>query len=240
MRLISLTMLATIAAIACSNTLAMADESQGMAQDQDHIHYKQSSVSAQGKMWQAEDYVLHKTSAGLLPGEAVAQKEHHKGPVRSFMKAVAKGTASEFGADSKSMAEDMVFVFSAQDIDPYAKKGPPTDKPAIVLKFNLIDGSSSYLRRFPDGSYCIEDGFADGTVLIPNEDNSYLVKYPNGAKGRLVRQPDGTTIVYRPDNTTTTISKTNSGGYSVRNSKLGYMGEARPDRTGVNYELGVW
>lgn len=109
-----------------------------------------------------------------------------------------------------------------------------------MMQFNLVNGSICYLLHFPDGHYAIEDGFADGTVLLPAEDKSYQVKYPNGAKGRLVKESATTTVVYRPDNTTTTISKTAAGGYTVRNSEQGYMGEARPDRTGVNYEVGQW
>ncbi len=201
---------------------------------------QKGSLTAHAKKWQAEEWVVNRTSPWLLPGEAVEQKKKHKGPVRSFAKAVAKGTAKELKTSMKNMSEDMVFVFSAQDIDPY-KKSAPVNKPAIVLKFNLVDGSSCYLRRFPDGSYAIEDGFADGTVILPEEGAaSYLIKYPNGVKGRLVRKPNGTTVIYRPDKTITTISKTNSGGFTVRNDKMGYIGEARPDRTGVHYELGEW
>lgn len=200
---------------------------------------QKGGLTVQAKKWQAEEWVVNRTSPWLLPGEAVKQKEQHKGPVRSFVKSVAKGTAKELKTSMHNMAQDMVFVFSVQDIDPY-EKSAPTDKPAIVLKFNLVDGSSCFLRRFPDGSYAIEDGFADGTVLLPEEGASFLVKYPNGVNGRLVRQSSNTTLVYRPDKTITTISKTNSGGYSVRNDKMGYIGEARPDRTGVHYELGEW
>ena len=200
---------------------------------------QKGGVATQAKMWQAEEWVIKRTSPWLLPGEAVKQKEKHKGPVRSFTKAVVKGTAKELGTSFHNMGQDMMFVFSANDdYDPY-EKGPPVDKPCIVLKFNLVDATSTYLRRFPDGSYCMEDGFVDGTVLIPESPTSFLIKYPNGAKGRMVRQ-GSTTKVYRPDKTVTTISKTPSGGYSVRNSSIGYMGEARPDRTGVHYELGEW
>jgi hypothetical protein len=202
---------------------------------------QKAGVSKSAKKWQAEEWLSNRTSPLLLPGEAVKQKAQHKGPVRSFAKAVAKGSAKELKTSMRNMSEQMVFVFSAQDIDPF-KKSAPVNKPAIVLKFNLVDGSSCYLRRFPDGSYIIEDGFADGTVILPDgaESHAYIIEYPNGSKGRLVRKTNGTTVIYRPDKTTTTISKTNSGGYTVRNSKIGYMGEARPDRSGVHYELGEW
>ncbi len=77
-------------------------------------------------------------------------------------------------------------------------------------------------------------------MLIPREESDdYLVRYPNGARGRMVKHGDNVTI-FRPDKTTTTVMKTMSGGYSVRNTEFGYMGEARPDSTGINYELGTW
>jgi hypothetical protein len=201
----------------------------------------QGGLTHQSPMWQAEEWVLKRTSPWLLPGDAVKEKEQHKGPVRHFVKSVAKGTAKELGTSLHHMGQDMVFVFSCQDdLDPYDKSAPPSDKPAIVLKFNLVDGTACYLRRFPDGSYAMEDGFVDGTVIVPDEKGTYLVKYPNGARGKLVRKTDGTIEVHRPDNSITTFSKTSSGGYTARNSTIGYMGEARPDRTGVHYELGEW
>ena len=226
---LTLTALLVLAAI---NPCVAAEEASTLPQ--------KGGLTTQAKPWQAEEWVINRTSPWLLPDEAVKQKKERHGPVRSFAKAVVKGTASELKASMKGLSEDMVFVFSCQDIDPY-KKGPSLDKPTIVLKFNLVDGSSCYLRRFPDGSYAMEDGFADGTVILPEASTgSYLIKYPNGVKGRLVRKTNGTTVVYRPDKTITTISKTNSGGFTVRNDKMGYMGEARPDRTGVHYELGEW
>jgi len=231
MRQISLVVLTVVSTMSIDHGFALADEKLPTSH--------QGSVSKQAPVWQAEQWVLNKTSPWLLSGDDLKQKKNHKGPVRTFAKAAGKGVAKELGTSAKKMSQDMVFVFSAQDINPYEKKGPPLNRSAIVLKFTLVDGSSCYLRRFPDGSYAIEDGFADGTVLLPEADKSYLVKYPNGAKGRLVRK-GSTTIVHRPDKTTTTISKTASGGYTVRNSELGYMGSARPDRTGVHYELGEW
>lgn len=192
-------------------------------------------------MWQAEQWAMTKNSPWLSPLDSDTEKKQHKGPVRSFFKAVAKGTAKELGESGKDLAKDMVLVFSVQDIDPYEKKGPPKNRAAIVLKFNMEDGSSSFLRRFPDGSYAMEDGFAHGTVLLPRkETGDYLVKYPNGARGRMVKDNQGNITIYRPDKTITTISKTGSGGYTAHNSKFGYMGEARGDDTGINYELGLW
>lgn len=189
------------------------------------------------KVWQAEVWARDRNSPWLTPEDSEIEKKKHSHPIRSIVKAVGK----ELGTSAHDMARDMVFVFSVQDIDPYEQKGVPTNRPAILLKMNMVDGSSCYLRRFPDGSYAVEDGFADGTVFIPRkETRDYLVKYPNGVHGRMVKEPDGTIKIFRPDQTVTTVQKTASGGYSVSNTKFGYMGEARPDRTGVNYEVGDW
>ncbi len=199
-----------------------------------------NAADAQAKVWQAEEWAKTRNSPWLSKDDAEDDKKKHSGPVRSLMKGIAKGTAKELGTSASDFAKDMVLVFSVQDIDPYEKKGPPKNRTAIVLKCNMMDGSSCYLRRFPDGSYAIEDGFADGTVLIPRQDtNDYLVKYPNGTRGRMVKHGDNVTI-FRPDNTTTTVEKTAAGGFTVRNTKFGYMGEARPDSTGINYETGQW
>ncbi len=199
-----------------------------------------NAADAQVKVWQAEEWAKTRNSPWLTKDDAETDKKTHKGPVRNFIKAVAKGTAKELGTSASDFAKDMVLVFSVQDIDPYEKKGPPKNRTAIILKFTMMDGSSCFLRRFPDGSYAIEDGFADGTVLIPRQDtNDYLVKYPNNTRGRMVKHGDNVTI-FRPDNTTTTVEKTMSGGYKVHNTKFGYMGEARPDSTGINYETGQW
>lgn len=193
-------------------------------------------------MWQAEAWAESKTSPWLSAADSDVEKKKHKGPVRSFVKAVAKGTAKELGTSMEDMAKDMVLVFSVQDIDPYDQsKGPPPNRPAIVLKIQLVDGTSCYVRRFPDGSYAVEDGFANGTVFLPRkETRDYLVKYPNGFQGRMVKTPDGNIVIYRPDRTETIFKKNASGGYTATNSKLGYLGEARADDTGVNYEVGAW
>lgn len=199
-----------------------------------------NAADAQVKVWQAEEWAKTRNSPWLSKEDGEQEKKTHKGPVRSLIKGIAKGTAKELGTSAADMAKDLVFVFSVQDIDPYEKKGIPKNRPAIVLKFTMVDGSSCFLRRFPDGSYAIEDGFADGTVMIPREDTGdYLIKYPNGARGRMVKHGDNVTI-FRPDNTTTTVTKTPSGGFRLNNTKLGYMGEARPDSTGINYETGQW
>lgn len=233
MRFSMLALACTIAIAAQSNLVAGAST--------DHVDSSSASTQMpQAKVWQAEEWAKTRNSPWLSKDDAEQDKKKHTGPVRSLLKGVAKGAAKELGTSASDFAKDMVLVFSVQDIDPYEKKGPPKNRTAIVLKCNMMDGSSCYLRRFPDGSYAIEDGFADGTVLIPREETGdYLVKYPNNTRGRMVKHGDNVTI-FRPDNTTTTVEKTGSGGYTVRNTKFGYMGEAHPDSTGINYETGQW
>lgn len=250
------TSLLTISIIGCpcaSLADAAAHENvapQGAAKSTDAATVSPASIPtssataiADSRVWQAEKWVNSRTSNSLLPGDPQGdpdEKKNNKGPVRRFVKSVAKGAGQELSASMTDMAKDMVLVFSVQDIDPYEKKGPPKNKPAIVLEFNLVDGSKCYLRRFPDGSYAIEDGFADGTVLVPGATQTeYVVKYPNGMRARMVREGQ-TMKVYRPDNSVTTFNKTAAGGYRVNNTEQGYMGEARPDSTGLNYEMGSW
>jgi hypothetical protein len=199
------------------------------------------AVTTEAPLSQAEQWVQKRS----LPDFVLQDKEDKKKakPIRSFVKHVAKGVASETAASFDGMAKDMVFVFSTQDIDPYEVKSghAPKNRDAIVLKFTMVDGSSAYLRRFPDGSFAMEDGFADGTVVVRGPSpTEYVVKYPNGTRGRVVFQGRNTILVYRPDKTITTFKKTADGSYSITNDKLGYMGSARPDRTGVNYEIGNW
>ncbi|MDZ4836366.1 MAG: hypothetical protein SGJ27_21540 [Candidatus Melainabacteria bacterium] len=206
-----------------------------------HTHVPDPVPPATEQIWQAEAWAKNRNSPWLTPADSDVEKKKHKGPVRSFVKSVAKGTAKELGTSMHDMARDMVFVFSVQDIDPYEQKGVPANRPAIVLKFTMVDGTSCFLRRFPDGSYAIEDGFADGTVLLPRkETGDYLVNYPNGFQGRMVKASDGNITIYRPDKTETKFTKNASGGYTATNTKLGYLGEARPDTTGVQYEVGAW
>ena len=57
--------------------------------------------------------------------------------------------------------------------------------------------------------------------------------------GRVERQ-GSTTKIFRPDNSVTTIKKAASGDYTITNDKIGYMGEAHTDPTGLQYELGSW
>jgi len=147
-----------------------------------------------------------------------------------------KGLGQELGSNAKGMAEGMVFVFSAQDIDPYAKKAP-TDKPYTMLTVALVDGSICSIVKYPDNSKKVVGGFADGTIIAPLAGNTFVVGYPNGARGKLVSLPGGGYKIYRPDDSVTTFQKQVSGRYSITNDKLGYMGEANPDRSGLSYEF---
>jgi hypothetical protein len=186
---------------------------------------------------QAEIWVRDRFNPGGQSAAQLMQQKKH--PVKSFFKSVAKGTAQELGASAHDMAQDMVFVFSVQDIDPYDKTRAPSNKQCVVMEFTMVDGSTAYLHQFPDGSYDIENGFADGTVMVPTSPTNYIIKYPNGVSGTVVRQSDQVTV-YRPDHTITTVKKEPSGNYRISNSKFGYMGEARPDDTGNQYGIGAW
>ncbi len=149
---------------------------------------------------------------------------------------VFKGAAQEAGANLSGMAKDMVFVFSVQDIDPY-KKSAPTDRPYTLLSARLVDGTMCKLVKYPDNSGKVVGGFADGTIIAPLDDQTFVVGYPNGARGRLEKLPGGGCKIYRPDKTVTTLTKSPAGRYSIRNTELGYMGEATPDRSGLQFEF---
>lgn len=183
----------------------------------------QNSTPPPQKVWQAE-----------LPDQPTSVKKHnHK--LISMTKNVAKGLGKELGTSITDMGKDAALVFSVQGIDPYDEKAPKNE-PYRLLDMQLVDGTTAYVVKYPDGSGRIQGGFADGTVLIPNG-NEYLVKYPNGAQGRLDKSQNGVYTLYRPDNTTTTFKKEDGGSYSITNSKIGYMGDAVPDETGLNYNF---
>lgn len=182
----------------------------------------------------ADQWVAHRTEPLAQQQAEEAKKKKH--PVRRLVKAVG----ANYHHAAEEMGKDMAFVFSS-DFDPYDKKNAPVDKPAIVLEMSLVDGSTSYIWRFPDDSFAIQGGFADNSIIVPikNENNEFVIKYPNGVTGRVVRKGDETKI-YRPDSSVTTIKKAASGDYTIDNSKIGYMGEAHTDPTGLQYELGSW
>jgi hypothetical protein len=154
------------------------------------------------------------------------------GPVRRVFKGLGKEAKSSAGG----MAEGLVFVFSTQDVDPYARTAPK-DKPYTLLSCQLVDGSFCSVIKYPDSSMKIVGGFADGTIIAPLSAKTFVVGYPNGTLGRLEKMPNDGYKIYRPDKTITTLKKTASGGYAIRNDKFGYMGEATPDRNGIQYEF---
>jgi hypothetical protein len=162
-------------------------------------------------------------------------KKHKGGPVRHIL----HGLSKELGSDLSDMGKDSMFVFSAQDFDPYASKpGRNPKRPYVVGEAQYVDGSSAEIMKFPDRSLRIYGGYADGTYACPisADSSNFVVYYPNGVRGELTLHQDGTAIIKRPDNTTTKITKT-SGGFKITNDKLGYMGEINPDTTGLNYEF---
>ncbi len=158
------------------------------------------------------------------------KKGHH--PIRL----VAKALASELGTDASGMLKDSMFVFSAKDFDPYDKKAP-TNKPYTLLEIQMIDGSSASVIKYPDNSGKVVGGFADGTIIAPSGPKTYIVAYPNGARGKLVKVSNNEYDIYRPDNTITRITKTASGDFDMKNNKLGYLGTARTDTLGMQFEM---
>jgi hypothetical protein len=158
------------------------------------------------------------------------KKGHH--PVRL----VAKALASELGTDASGMLKDSMFVFSAKDFDPYDKSAPK-NKPYTLLEIQMIDGSEASVIKYPDNSGKVVGGFADGTIIAPSGPNTYIVAYPNGARGKLVKVSGIEYDIYRPDNTVTRIKKTAGGDYEMTNNKLGYIGTARTDTLGMQFEM---
>lgn len=149
--------------------------------------------------------------------------EKHRGPLRKMV----HGIAGEFAADASMFVKDSIFVFSAQDIDPYVTK-PDPKKPYEAFELRIVDGSSAIVTRFPDGSAKVEGSYLDGTICAPLSRGSWVIGYPNGARGKLVQ--DGRNLVlYRPDKTITTMKPGMDGGYDAINSKLGFIGTARPE-----------
>jgi hypothetical protein len=83
----------------------------------------------------------------------------------------------------------------------------------------LIDGSTAYLRYFPDRSFCIKDGHADGNGMVPTPSKlgEFIIKYANEFKGMSsARAPNP--LLFTDHN----YIQENQGGYSIRNDKLRY------------------
>lgn len=173
-----------------------------------------------------------KTCEAYLSTLPVPEKKQGHHPIRL----VAKALASELGTDASGMLKDSMFVFSAKDFDPYDKKAP-TNKPYTLLEIQMIDGSEASVIKYPDNSGKVVGGFADGTIIAPAGPNTYIVAYPNGVRGKLVKLSNNEYDIYRPDNTITRITKTASGDFELKNNKLGYIGTARTDTLGMQFEM---
>ncbi len=147
-----------------------------------------------------------------------------------------KGMAKDLGMSANDMGKDLILAFSVQDYDPYAEK-PSGNKPYVVAEATLTDGSNAQIVKFPDKSLLIKGGFADGTYACPTGAGIYTICYPNGVQGVMKILPGGGYQIARPDNTVTTISRTNENTFRISNSKIGYMGDINTDETGLNYEF---
>jgi hypothetical protein len=158
--------------------------------------------------------------------------EKKRGPLKKVFKAAGK----ELGTSFSDMGKDMVLVFSVQDVDPYSKSAPK-DKPYLLTTIQWIDGTESKVIKYPDDSFKIEGGFVDGTVIVPKGKRTFTVKYPNGTEGTLESLGGGGSKIFRPDGSITTITKTMGGEYQISNDKIGFMGSAASDPTGLNFEM---
>jgi hypothetical protein len=173
-----------------------------------------------------------KTCEAYLSTVAPPPKKKGVHPIRL----IAKAVTSELGTDASGMLKDSMFVFSAKDFDPYDKTAPK-NKPYTLLEMQLIDGSQASLIKYPDNSGKIVGGYADGTIIAPSGPKTFIVAYPNGARGKLVKVSGNEYDIYRPDNTITRITKTAGGDYEMSNNKLGYIGTARTDTEGMQFEM---
>ncbi len=161
--------------------------------------------------------------------------EHFKG-VRQGKKKhpILKGLAHELSMEAGDFSKDAAMAFSVGGKDFYEMPEHP-DIPYIAAEAQFVDGSSSHMWKYPDGSLRVIGGFLDGTFACPQPDGLLIVQYPNGARGTMKLTENGGEII-RPDNTITTFTK---AGQSMRivNSKLGYMGDVTKDSTGLSYEF---
>ena len=178
------------------------------------------------KVWMAEQ-VEGDDPLGMTEASTKKKKHRHR---------IIKGLGKELAKSGEYFAKDLAMFLSVQDIDPYEKKSVPLNKPATVLTFQYTDGQRARLVRYPDRSFRVFGSIFEGTVMIPDGPKTFIVKYPNGVQGKVVMVNSSLIKSYRPDGTITTFQKQMSGQFSIRNSKQGYLGMARSDRTGITYE----
>lgn len=147
---------------------------------------------------------------------------------------VLAGLGKEMAMEMGDLGKDMFIAFSVSGKDPYEMPSNP-NIPYVAAEAQFIDGESSHLYKYPDGSYRMQGGFLDATFACQQEDGSYIIQYPTGARGTVQKTGDGV-VIKRPDNTTTTVTEVGQS-YRIVNSKLGYMGDITPDKTGLSYEF---
>jgi hypothetical protein len=176
-------------------------------------------------------------SAASIPCEALngMPNQLHKnkgGPIRKIIKGIAKETTQ----DLKDMADDSVFVFSADGFGP--DHTTSNTKPYQAYEMTLMNGDIASVTTFPDASFRVNGGTFDGTCACKNATGHYTIFYPNGAKGSLKNLGGGSFEIIRPDNTITVFKKTSAGGWRISNTKTGYAGEMTKDEGDLGWKLG--
>ncbi|MBX9685754.1 MAG: hypothetical protein K2X27_03570 [Candidatus Obscuribacterales bacterium] len=161
------------------------------------------------------------------PNKSPEQTKKSKHPI-------LKGLKNELAMEMGDLGKDTFMAFSVCGKDPYEMPDHP-NIPYIAAEAQFVDGSSSHMYKYPDGSWRVDGGFLNGTYACPQPDGLLIVQYPNGARGTMKLTDNGGEII-RPDNTITTFTK---AGQAMRvvNSKLGYMGDINKDTTGLSYEF---
>lgn len=176
-------------------------------------------------------------AATSVPCEALngMPKDLHKkksGPIRKII----KGIAAETTQDLKDMADDSIFVFSANSFGP--DHTTSNTRPYQAYELTLMNGDIASVTAFPDASFRVSGGTFDGTCACKDASGHYTIFYPNGVKGTLKPLGGGSFEILRPDNTITTFKKNANGGFRVANSSTGYAGEMTPDEGDLGWKLG--
>lgn len=198
---------------------------QAAGQSTDQAAADKAAWEARRQAQLAETRALHELNPDPIKTCMAAQPAppaKKRGPVRKVIRAVGK----ELAYDSVNFMKDAIFVFSAQDIDPYAVK-KPTNKPYEAFELRMTDGSTAQVIQYPDRSSILQGGYMDGTIVAPYS-GGFVIAYPNGSRARMVKEGQDIKI-FRPDMTVTTFKKGMSGRYDVVNDKMGFLGTAAPD-----------
>ncbi len=155
------------------------------------------------------------------------------GPVRKIL----KGIAAETTQDLKDMADDSIFVFSANSFGP--DHTTSETKPYQAYEITLMNGDIASVTAFPDQSFRITGGTFDGTCACRNNSTGhYTIYYPNGVQGSVKQVGGGSFEILRPDQTITTFKKNGDGSFRISNSKTGYAGEMTPDEGDLGWKMG--